>query len=184
MSECYYRKQAAWKREGGFDRNEIIAERHERTLRRLYAGYDPELIHVGGQHYKTRRPPTPEEFTAGIKADVDKMNGWKSCSHSRRRHNCCRAITGATPAAAFFCFQNDNRQARWSARCNKLPSTAFRSPTVREARSRGSFQFSGSFRYNTRRDNFISCRSLGVCKNADEPATARGGTDRQIKQAV
>ena len=33
-------KQAAWKREGGFDRIEIIAEMYEKTLRRLHAGFD------------------------------------------------------------------------------------------------------------------------------------------------
>ena len=40
-------EQAIWTREGSFDRNEIIAERLERTLRRLYVGYDPEPFYIG-----------------------------------------------------------------------------------------------------------------------------------------
>ena len=51
-------KQAAWEREGGFDRIEITAQRHEDTLRRLHAGFDLELFYTG--LYYPRRPPTPE----------------------------------------------------------------------------------------------------------------------------
>ena len=40
-------QHAAWKRESGFDRIEIIAERRVETLRHLYAGYDSEPFHVG-----------------------------------------------------------------------------------------------------------------------------------------
>ena len=57
-------QQATWKRENDSDRNEIIAERH--------VGYDPELFHTG-LHYDTQRPPNPEEFTVGIKAQVERF---------------------------------------------------------------------------------------------------------------
>ena len=40
-------KQATWKREGNFDRIEIIAEIHEQTLRRPHAGFDLELLYTG-----------------------------------------------------------------------------------------------------------------------------------------
>ena len=56
-------KQAAWKREGGFDRVESIAEMHEQTLRRLHAGFDLESLYTG--LYNPRWPPTFEEFTRG-----------------------------------------------------------------------------------------------------------------------
>ena len=59
-------QKAAWKREDGFDRNEAIAERHERALRRLCTDYDPEPFHIE-LHYDTRRQPNPGEFTVGTK---------------------------------------------------------------------------------------------------------------------
>ena len=37
-------KQAACKREGGFDRIEVTAEVHEQTLRCLHAGFDLEPL--------------------------------------------------------------------------------------------------------------------------------------------
>ena len=67
LSEC--KKATARKREDSFNRNKIIAERHRRTLRRLYASGDPEHFQIGG-HYDIRRPPTPEEFTEDMKAEV------------------------------------------------------------------------------------------------------------------
>ena len=39
-------EQEAWKREGGFDRVEIIAEMHAHTLR-LDAGFDSEPLYTG-----------------------------------------------------------------------------------------------------------------------------------------
>ena len=42
-------KQAVWKREGGFDRIEIIAEMHKQTLRRLHAGFDSKPLYTGLQ---------------------------------------------------------------------------------------------------------------------------------------
>ena len=40
-------KQAAWKREGGYDRIEVVAEMHLHTLRRLHAGFDAEPLYTG-----------------------------------------------------------------------------------------------------------------------------------------
>ena len=40
-------KQETWKRDGGFDRIETIAEMHEEILRRMHAGFDPEPFHTG-----------------------------------------------------------------------------------------------------------------------------------------
>ena len=40
-------KQAAWKREGSFDRIEFIDLMHEHTLRRLHAGFDLEPLYPG-----------------------------------------------------------------------------------------------------------------------------------------
>ena len=57
-----FKKQAAWKREGGFDRIETIGEMHTETLRHMHAGFDPEPVCI--RLYNLRRPPTPEEFTA------------------------------------------------------------------------------------------------------------------------
>ena len=65
-------EQATWKREDGFDRNEVITERHERTLRRLYAGYDPEPYHIE-VHYDTRRQPTPQELNLGMKVKANRL---------------------------------------------------------------------------------------------------------------
>ena len=65
------KQAAAWKREDGFDRNEIIAERYRRTLRRLYAGDDPEpFIEI---QYNIRRLSTPEEFTEGMESEVNRL---------------------------------------------------------------------------------------------------------------
>ena len=63
-------EQAIWKREVSFDRNEIISKRHERALRRLYVGYDPETFYIG-VHYNTRRSLISEEFTMGMKVAVN-----------------------------------------------------------------------------------------------------------------
>ena len=57
-------KKPVWKRKGGFDRIEIIAEIHEQTLRRLHEGFDSEPLYIG--LYNPRRPPTPEEFTLNM----------------------------------------------------------------------------------------------------------------------
>ena len=43
-------KQVAWKREDGVDRIEVIAERHEKSLGRLYAGFDSDPVYTG-VHY-------------------------------------------------------------------------------------------------------------------------------------
>ena len=48
-------KQAAWKREGGFDRIKTITQMHEETRRRSYAGFDPGPFYTG--LYNPRRPP-------------------------------------------------------------------------------------------------------------------------------
>ena len=39
------KQRAIWMREKGFDRIEVIIEMHEETLRRLYAGFDPERLY-------------------------------------------------------------------------------------------------------------------------------------------
>ena len=64
-------QQATWKIENVFDRTEIRVERHGETLRRLYAGFDPEPFCTG--LYNARQPPTPEEFTLGLKAEVKRL---------------------------------------------------------------------------------------------------------------
>ena len=64
-------KQAAWKREDGFDRIEVIAEMHEHTLRRLHASFDSEPLYTG--LYNPRRPPTPEEFTLDMNVEVESL---------------------------------------------------------------------------------------------------------------
>ena len=64
-------KKAVWKRKGGFVRIEIIAERHEETLRHLHAGFDPEPFYTG--LYDARRPPTPKKFTLVIKVEVIRL---------------------------------------------------------------------------------------------------------------
>ena len=50
-------KAAAWKREDGFNRNEKIAERHQKTLRRLYVGDDPEPFQIEYTVAFNGRPP-------------------------------------------------------------------------------------------------------------------------------
>ena len=59
-------KRAAWKREGGSDTIDVVAERHEDTLRCLHAGFDPEHFYTG--LYDDRRPPTSKEFTLDMKS--------------------------------------------------------------------------------------------------------------------
>ena len=41
------KQRATWMRENGFDRIEVIADRHEETLTRMHAGFDPKLINAG-----------------------------------------------------------------------------------------------------------------------------------------
>ena len=64
-------KQIAWKKKGGFDRSEVIAEMHEQTLRRLHAGFDSEPLYTG--LCDPRWPPTLEEFTLNIHIKVEKL---------------------------------------------------------------------------------------------------------------
>ena len=64
-------KQTAWKREGGFDRIEIIAEMHERTLRPPYAGFDSEPLYTG--LYNLRWPLIPQESTADMNVEVGSL---------------------------------------------------------------------------------------------------------------
>ena len=56
-------KQAAWKRESGFKRIEIIAVMYEQTLRRLHVGFDSEPLYT--VLYYPRWLPTSEEFYVG-----------------------------------------------------------------------------------------------------------------------
>ena len=64
---------------------------------------------------------------------------------------------------------------------NKQTAVAvfFLTNSTRDSEQGGTF-----FRDDTRRHNLTSPHSPGVCKIADEPATARGGTEWQIKKAV
>ena len=65
---CHLRlleKLTAWKRDDGFDRNKIIAEKHWRTLRRLYSGDDPKHFHVG-VYFDRRRPPMSQDITESM----------------------------------------------------------------------------------------------------------------------
>ena len=39
--------QAAWKREGDFDRIKTITEMHAETLRRMHVGFDPGPVYTG-----------------------------------------------------------------------------------------------------------------------------------------
>ena len=64
-------KQPAWKREGGFDRIETMAEVHAETLRRMHAGYGPEPYYTG--LFNPRRTHTPEEFTLDLKVEVESL---------------------------------------------------------------------------------------------------------------
>ena len=61
-------KQAAWKRDGGFDKIEVIAKMHEQTLRCLHAGFDSECFNTG--LYNPRRPFIPQEFTLDMNVEV------------------------------------------------------------------------------------------------------------------
>ena len=64
---------------------------------------------------------------------------------------------------------------------NKQTAVAvfFLTNSTRDSEQGGTF-----FRDDTRRHNLTSPHSPRVCKIADEPATARGGTEWQIKKAV
>ena len=57
------------KRDGGFDRIEIIAEMHEQTLERLHAGFDSEPLYT--ESYNPQLPLIPEEFTLGMNVEVE-----------------------------------------------------------------------------------------------------------------
>ena len=41
------KQRATWMRENGFDRIEVIDDRHKETLIRMHAGFDPEPIYTG-----------------------------------------------------------------------------------------------------------------------------------------
>ena len=62
-------KQAAWKREGDFDRIKTVSEMYEETLRHLHAGFDPEPFYTG--IYDPRRSPAPEEFTLDVRVEME-----------------------------------------------------------------------------------------------------------------
>ena len=64
-------KHATWKREGGFDRIEIIVEIHEHTLRRLHAGFDLEPLYTG--LYNSRWPPISKEFTPEMPSEAERL---------------------------------------------------------------------------------------------------------------
>ena len=83
-------------REGGFDRNEILAERQERSLRRLFVDYDPESFFIG-EHYGTKRPPTPEEFTMGMKVEVNRLRLELLLSPPPPQHDLLRRQSNTRP---------------------------------------------------------------------------------------
>ena len=58
-------------RGNGFDKIEIIADRHEETLRRMCGGFDPVPLYTG--LYNPRRPPTSEELTLDLKVGVESL---------------------------------------------------------------------------------------------------------------
>ena len=72
MQSVRMRKQRViWMREKGFDRIEVIIEMHEETLRRLYAGFDPELLCNG--LYSPRRQPTLDELALDMEFEVENL---------------------------------------------------------------------------------------------------------------
>ena len=86
---------------------------HEETLRRLYAGFDPEPFHIGLRY--TRQPPTPEEFTVDAKADVNEVEAG-TFAFTAAAVTTPAATAGATTAVAVFCFQDDNKHGQDRAR--------------------------------------------------------------------
>ena len=65
-------QRATWIRENYFDRNEIIADSHKETLRRMHGGLDPKPFYTG--LYGPQRPPTPERFNLHLKVDMDSLS--------------------------------------------------------------------------------------------------------------
>ena len=65
------KQRAIWVREKCFDRIEVIIEMHEETLRRLYAGFDPELLYNG--LYSPRRQPTLDELALDTEFEVESL---------------------------------------------------------------------------------------------------------------
>ena len=65
------KQRVIWMREKGFDRIEVIIEMHEETLRRLYAGFDPELLCNG--LYSPRRQPTLDELALDMEFEVESL---------------------------------------------------------------------------------------------------------------
>ena len=66
------KKQAAWEREVGFDRIEIIAKMQEHTLRRLHAGFDSKPLYTELYNHP-RWPPNSEEFKLEIDVKVERL---------------------------------------------------------------------------------------------------------------
>ena len=64
-------KQAAWKRKGGFEKNEIIAEMYEHTVRRLHSDFDSKPLYT--DLYNPRWPPNSEEFTLEMNVEVERL---------------------------------------------------------------------------------------------------------------
>ena len=69
-------KQAAWKREGGFDRIEIIAQIHKQTLRRLHAGFASESFYT--RTYNPRWPSNSDRTYAGYERRGREIKGENS----------------------------------------------------------------------------------------------------------
>ena len=61
-------EQEAWKREGGFDRIEIIAEMHAQTSRRLHTGFDLEPLYT--ESYNPRWTHNLEEYTLEMNVEI------------------------------------------------------------------------------------------------------------------
>ena len=109
-------KQAAWKREGSFDRIEIVAEIHEQTLRRLHAGFNSEPLHSG--LYNSRRRPTTEDFRADMNVEVGSLRleiYLRSCHRRRimicRNDSCLRPVRGWTnPKCRILKFNKQSRR--------------------------------------------------------------------------
>ena len=65
-------KLAAWSRNNGFDRSEVLAERQRRTRGRVFLVDNPKHSEIE-VHFEPRRPPSLREVIEGMWAVVNRL---------------------------------------------------------------------------------------------------------------
>ena len=164
-------------------RIDIIAERHEEIIRRLYTGFDPEPFHIGLRY--NWQPPNPKEFTVNIKADVKRLLEFL---RSQPPPQLLPQRLPVQPPQQLSCFQDDNKHGQHKTRSTTHYTVDGFSLTddTRSSEQAGILYFQADIGVNpeTIGNNYFTSKRLpGVRKIANKMATTRDGIERRSKQA-